>query len=647
MCGIAGIYSFERGRQAAAAELNRMIQMLHHRGPDGHGFHVDGAIGLAHARLSIIDLEGGQQPIHNEDRSVWAIFNGEIYNFIELRADLERAGHRFYTHSDTEVIVHLYEDYGEQFVQHLNGQFAIALWDNRAQKLVLVRDRPGIHPLYYCSDGGRLLFASEVKAILPALRGAPSLDPVGLDQIMTFWAPVGATTIFKDVRLVLPGEMLVAQNGVIKTRKYWDWTFPADDQYRTEPESQQAEQLHALLLDATRIRLRADVPVGAYLSGGLDSSVITALMHDLGAALRTFSLGFEREGLDESDYQKLMVEHLGTDHSRIQCKNDDIANAFKDAIWHTEMPILRTAPVPMMLLSRLVREQGYKVVLTGEGSDEVLGGYDIFKEAKIRRFWAANRQSKFRPLLLKRLYPYLEISPGRMQSFTEAFFGVGLDHPDVPYFSHLPRWTTTANCKTFYSEALKAQLNSDPIDVLSKSLPDDIGRWHPFNRGQYVEAKTLLAGYLLSAQGDRMLMASSVEGRFPYLDHRVIEFAGTLRPSLKMKVLNEKYLLKQAMRRYLPAQILERHKQPYRAPDIDAFYSGTTPEYVDDLMSEATIKRYGYFDPQKAALLVRKIRQGRSIGFKDNMAFVGMLSVQVWHQHFIENFHRHSQTAPQ
>jgi asparagine synthase (glutamine-hydrolysing) len=616
-----------------------MVSTLHHRGPDGTGFYSDEDVGLAHARLSIIDLVSGDQPIHNEARTVWVVFNGEIFNYIELRQELQAAGHTFYTQSDTEVLVHLYEEYGESFVDHLNGQFAIALWDKSIQCLFLVRDRPGIAPLYYTQQNGQLLFGSEVKAIL-AGHGKPiQLDPIALDQLMTTWAPISPRTIFKSVWEVQPGEMVVIRRGKLSTRRYWDWPFPADGEYRRGTEEDLAEELHALLIDATKLRLRADVPVGAYLSGGLDSSVITSLIHHYGGVpLRTFSIGFEDEGLDETPFQQKMIAHLHADHSRIHCSPSDIADHFVRAIWHTESPILRTAPVPMGILSGLVHEKNYRVVLTGEGADEVLGGYDIFKEAKIRQFWAKSPESTLRPLLLKRLYPYLDVSPGRAQRYLQNFFGQGIDAPDSPCFSHLPRFDTTSKCKAFFSDALKEGLSERAEEAVTELLPKQFSRWHPFNRSQYLEVKTLMSGYLLSSQGDRMLLSHSVEGRFPFLDHRVMEFASTLHPRLKMKVLNEKYLLKKAAGHYLPSNIVARPKQPYRAPDIPAFFTSPMHAYVEDLLSEETVKRFGYFDAKKTALLVKKIQKGRAIGYKDNMSLVGILSTQVWHHHFIENF---------
>lgn len=641
MCGIAGIVDLGGGRPAQRWELESMVARLRNRGPDGVGYYLGDGVGLGHARLSIVDLESGQQPIRNEDHSVWCVFNGEIFNYVELRAELIERGHRFYTRSDTEVIVHLYEEYGEEFVHRLNGQFAIALWDAAERKLLLLRDRPGILPLYFTRDGGRLLFASEVKALLPLLETPPELDLGALDQIFTFWAPLSPNTVFRGVQEVGPGEMVRVAQGRVIRRRYWDWDFPVEPaEYWQESEQTLAERLRELLADATRLRLRADVPVGAYLSGGLDSSSLTALAcRQVETPLLTFSIGFEERALDEADFQRAMSAHLGTAHTSVHCRNEDVGAAFLETIARTETPILRTAPVPMALLSARVRAQGCKAVLTGEGADEVLGGYDLFKEGKIRQFWARRPDSRWRPLLLKRLYPYLDISRQGVV-YLRQFFGRGLEQHDAPWFAHIPRWSTTSLCKEFFAPDLAAQLrHRDPLAELEAALPPSIRRWHPFNQSQYIEAKLLMAGYLLCSQGDRMLMAHSVEGRFPFLDHRLIEFANRLPPRLKMRGLCEKYLLKRAMAPYLPTAIVERHKQPYRAPDIAAFFGAAAPpDYVDELMGRAAIARYGYFDPDRVERLLAKIRRGRAVGYKDNMAFVGILSTQAWHRIFVEGF---------
>jgi asparagine synthase (glutamine-hydrolysing) len=618
--------------------LERMVAAIRHRGPDGAGFHVEPGLGLGHARLSIIDLAGGAQPVHNEDQTVWISYNGEVFNYVELRRMLESRGHRFYTHTDTEVIVHLYEELGDGFVQELNGQFAFALWDQPRRRLLLVRDRTGILPLYYTRTREGVVFASEVKALLASGKVTAALDPNGLDETFTFWAPLAPRTMFKGVSQVCPGEMVVLRGDRLERRTWWRWDFPDAGAHRTAPEPELTAELRDILSNATGIRLRADVPVGAYLSGGLDSSSLVAILNrTVPESLRTFSIGFDDAGLDETEPQKRMVEHLRTVNSRIQCTLGDIAASFPDAIRHTESPVLRTAPAPMRLLSGLVRRSDVKVVLTGEGADEVLGGYDIFKESKVRQFWARHPDSTWRPALLKRLYPYLDLTSAQSAAYLKEFFGVGLDRPDDPFFSHLPRWATTAQCKLFLSEDLKRQVEGSAVERFRAVLPERIGHWHPFNRGEYVEARTLLPSYLLSSQGDRMLMANSVEGRFPFLDHRLIAFANALHPRHKMRVLREKHLLRETMKADLPPSIAQRAKQPYRAPDAAAFLQGATPDYVNQLMGRESLTQYGYFDPDKVGRLVAKLQRARVNAARDNMAFVGILSTQLWHRTFVES----------
>ena len=318
MCGIAGILNLRSNEKISEELVLSMVEQLNHRGPDGQGCIVNDHVGLGHARLSIIDVAGGQQPIHNEDKTIWVVFNGEIFNFIELREELEKQGHQFYTHTDTEVIVHLYEQYGDKFVQHLNGQFAIALWDTNKKRFILVRDRPGIHPLFYRVKNNKLYFGSEVKAILKGVGESPTLNKVALDELMTFWAPVGSNVIFNDIESLEPGKMLVVENGNMTTTTYWHWSFPEDNQYRKGSDEDLSEELRSLLVESTKLRLRSDVPVGAYLSGGLDSSAIVSMVKQHGnVPLRTFSIGFEDKGLDESEFQKEMIAHVGAEHSHV------------------------------------------------------------------------------------------------------------------------------------------------------------------------------------------------------------------------------------------------------------------------------------------------------------------------------------------
>ncbi len=640
MCGIAGILHLkDNGIDETSDILNKMLSVIKYRGPDGIGLYQKKRIGLGHLRLSIIDLTGGRQPMSNEDGSVWITFNGEIFNYLELRQDLIKKGHRFSNESDTEVIIHLYEDYGTECLKYLNGQFAFAIWDEKTQELFLARDRMGIIPLFYSMTHNNFYFASEIKAIFAAGEIPREIDPVALDQVFTIWCTVPPRTAFKDVYELPPGHYMRIRNGNIQVQQYWDIVFSG---YLTEETFEDTiEGLKELLIDATRLRLRSDVPVGAYLSGGIDSSVITTLIRYLNnSSLHTFSVAFEDKDYDESIYQEKIVRALGTEHHEVKCSYYDISRNFSKVIWHTEKPILRTAPTPLFLLSKLVRENNIKVVLTGEGADEILGGYDIFKETKIREFCARFPDSRYRPLLLKRLYPYLPAFQEQAKVYREAFFNKGLSDTSDVLFSHRPRWMTTSKTKVFFSKELRQRINGPtPEESLTMLLSESVHELPLLARAQYIEIRNLLPGYILSSQGDRVSMGNSIEGRYPFLDHRVVEFCARLPNNFKIRVLNEKYILKECMKSYLPKEIVKRPKQPYLAPDSKSFFHNVkADDYMEELMTEECIGKYGYFNPKPVSFLINKCKRGRVIGFKDNMALVGILSTQLLHRLFIENF---------
>ena len=630
MCGISGMLRLDGG-PADPDQLGRMIATLRHRGPDASGIHISGAAGLAHARLSIIDLQSGGQPMSSVDGRFWITFNGEIFNYVELTEELKSKGHRFATRSDTEVILEAYREYGEECVNHFNGQWAFAIWDTTQQKLFLSRDRLGVRPLFYTQTSNCFLFASEIKALLACPDVPAEMDLRGLDQIFTFWATLPPRTSFKNVLQLPPGNSLTIEDKRIRIKPYWSLSYTPDENLGYQDEDRLAEELLGLLQDATRIRLRSDVPIGAYLSGGIDSTVTTALVKKLvGDRLRSFSIGFEDTEFDESAFQQEASSFLGTQHTSVYCSGGDIAEAFPQVIWHTEHPVIRTAPAPMFLLSKLVRDSGFKVVLTGEGADEVLGGYDIFKEAKIRRFWGQNLDSKWRPLLLKRLYPYMQDMQRQPPEYLKHFFRVGAEDLASPFFSHLPRWELTAKLKSLFSMDVRAELRGyDALGELEQALPAEFHRWSHFSQGEYLEAKYLLPGYILSSQSDRMAMAHSVEGRFPFLDYRVFEFAAKLPASLKMKVLNQKYLLKKAFAGLIPASITRRPKQPYRAPDGKSFFGPDAPDYAEELLSPHALGEQGIFDVGAVTTLAKKFKSGRASSVKDNMAIVGILSTEL------------------
>ena len=637
MCGIAGLWDPHASPDPAT--LHAMIGTLRHRGPDDLGIRVDGPAGLAHARLSIIDRAGGHQPLGNEDGTVWTSFNGEIFNYVELRERLRASGHRFATDSDTEVLVHLYEEHGDDFLLHLNGQFALALWDARRRRLVLARDHVGMRPLFYATHGARLAFASEVKALFAVPGQARHWDIAGLAATFSLWAPLEPGTVFEGIRSLPAGHRMVVDERGSRTERWWSWPEPSDPAADVD-EDALADELHALLVDAVRLQLRADVPVGAYLSGGLDSSIVTAAIERYSATpLRTFSLTFDDAEFDESAHQREIAAHLGTRHTPVACSRSDVARSFPRCIWHTETPIVRAAPAPLMRLAEGARRAGYTVVLTGEGADEVFAGYDLFKEAKARRFIARQPDSPRRRRILERLYPYLAASPSRGRGLTQQFFARGLDRTDAPSFAHQTRIATTRRSLMLFRPEWREALDAFDADAeIARMMPAGHERWPALARDQFVEAHTLLSGYLLSSQGDRMAMAASVEARMPFLDPRVIEFGARLPPRLRMRGLREKLLLRKAFARDLPPSIAQRTKQPYRVPDSSSFFEDGRPlPWVAELLSEGSVAEAGLFDAPTVARLTAKCAAGRAIGFGDNMAFVGALSAQLVHRQFIRD----------
>lgn len=633
MCGIVGVLNLHDPQPISEELLRQMLAMIRHRGPDEFGIYRDAWVGLGNARLSIIDLGGGQQPIANEDGTLWIVFNGEIFNYLELRPDLEAKGHRFKTDCDTEVILHLYEEYGVECLNYLNGQFAIALWDSRQQRLLLARDRLGIRPLFYTVQNGQVVFGSEVKTLLAHPQVHPEIDPASLQQVFTFWGVVPPQTIFQDIHSLPPAHYLLIQEGQMTLDAYWSLDFSEPSDRR----SAQAylEEFEHLLIDSTLIRLRADVPVGAYLSGGLDSSTTTAIIRQYTHnALDTFSIAFSDPNFDESEFQRRMAAVLGTDHQVVYCTQADIGAVFPEVIWHTETPTLRTAPAPMFLLSQLVKQHQLKVVITGEGADEFLGGYDLFKEMAIRRFWAKQPDSQWRSRLLRRLYPEIGQLGSSSEAFLTAFFKKNLTDTDSPFYSHLIRWSNTGRLQRLLRTEPKTT-SSDWAAAIGP-LPPAFQDWSPLAQAQYLEIVTFLSPYLLSSQGDRVAMANSVEGRFPFLDYRLVEFCNRLPARLKLRGLNEKWLLRQCASKLLPADIWQRRKRPYRAPIHRCFFHDQTPDYVTELLSESALQESGLFNPLAVAQLIRKAQSGNALSEVDDMAIAGVLSTQLVYHQFVK-----------
>lgn len=641
MCGICGIINLDKGAPPDKDLLIKMMGRLYHRGPDSSGYYRDDRTALGHTRLSIIDLATGSQPLSNEDETLWITFNGEIFNYIELSKELLDYGHRFRTRSDTEIIVHAYEQWGDACFERFNGQWALALWDSREEKIILSRDRLGIRPLYYTFCKNRLLFASEIKAIFADPEVSRSFDPAGMAEIFSFWSTVAPRTAFRNINELKPGHYGILQNNELETRPYWSIRFPRAGSETCQSESENANYLRELLIDASKLRFtRSDVPVGAYLSGGIDSSITSSIVSKYtDSPLKTYSIRFSDNEFDEGPFQREMVKRLGAEHRDFKVTNEDIGRVFPDVVWHIERPVLRTAPAPLYLLSRLVRESGFKVVVTGEGADEVMAGYDIFREAKIRLFMARDPGSLKRADILFNLYPWMVRAPGKAPAFARSFFGRDLDLSD-PAISHRPRWNTTSSILQMLNAGFRKEMEEiDVAQELLAGLPDCHQEWDPVCRVQWLEMVTLLSGYILSAQGDRMLMANSVEGRFPFLDYRFVDFANQLPARHKLLGLDEKHLLKIAFSDLIPRSILQRPKQPYRAPDAGGFFSAVNPDWVTDMISEDMLKRAGIFSPNAVVRLAGKCRSVRGHGMSntDNMRIVAILSTMLVYYQFIEN----------
>jgi len=631
MCGIVGFYPCCKINDSVEV-LKCMLTRIKHRGPDQSGILLTQDIGLGSVRLSIIDIDNGRMPLSNEDDRLWIVFNGEIYNYLDLKKDLLQKGHVFKTTTDTEVVLHLYEEYGVECLNQLNGQFAIAIWDSLKKELFLARDRVGIRPLFYCKHDGGIVFASEMKALFEHPQIEAQISSLALSQIFTFWTTLSPLTIFKDIFEVQPGHFILANDKEIREEKYWELPLCKSEEYQYLTIDEAIDKFRILFSDAVKIRLKADVPVGAYLSGGLDSSITTSFIKaNIQSQLQTFSLSFEDKEYDEAEYQKKAVDFFETEHRSIQCVQDDISQRIADIIWHLESPILRSAPAPMGLLSGLVKKNDIKVVITGEGADELLGGYNIFKEAIIRQFWARNPQSKIRPLLLKRLYPYMSQMNGAKA--LNLFFSYKLTETDSLVYSHLLRWKNTSRIKQYLSDHFKSELNDyDPVQELEAKLGERFEGVDLLSRAQWLEINLFMSGYLLSSQGDRMAMANSVEGRYPFLDHRIIEFCMQLPPEFKLKCLDEKFLLKKMMRGQLPDAILNRPKQAYRSPSV----SYADSDYVKDLLSNEAIESAGLFNPDRVKKLSMKMNSGKNISEVDKMAFMGILSTQILNDLFVK-----------
>lgn len=645
MCGICGFVG-DANQSSGSSEtvIRKMLGLIQHRGPDECGYLIHRQNALGNVRLSIVDLSSGQQPVADVSGRYWIVYNGEVFNYPELRAQLQSKGVVFKTNCDTEVVLYNYLVNGVDGLALLNGQFAFAIYDTLEQSLFMARDRMGIRPLYYANQSGRLLFSSELKSFLVYPGVDLQLSPKKMQQLFTFWNVKSDDSIFEGIGQVGPGCYLKWHNGAVVHGRYWTPPFVTPENVYKGSMEDAASELKALLNDAIAIRLRADVPVAAYLSGGIDSSTTCRFINQLlPEGFHTFSLMFENPWFDESKYQSAMLDQLHSQHHATMFYDQDLEQTLAKTIWHAETPLLRTGPVPMLKLSELVRQNNIKVVVTGEGADEVLGGYNIFKETLIRQFWARYPESKIRPMLLSRLYPYLPHFNNGNSKALQLFFGYKLGEVGHPAYSHLLRWRNGAGlCRLFNADWLGDTNGASVVDQYADAIADAVRNLSALAKGQYIESDLFLPGYLLSSQGDRMAMANSVEGRYPFLDHRVVAFCHALPDAYKIRGLNEKFLLKRMMQNHLPAEIVNRPKQAYRAPAANALLGSDT--LLEGVLSERALKASGIFDVDMVTRLLSRVRNAEASNELDSMAINALLTTQLCHSLFCDRdnhqFHR-------
>ncbi len=635
MCGIAGMIDLTGKRQPDGTVLQNMANALWHRGPDEEGYLIRPGFGFANRRLSIVGLGDGSQPIFNEDSSVAVVYNGELFNYPEVKAQLQAKGHVFRTHTDTEIIVHLYEEYGEDVFEHLKGQFAIALVDFSKRTIFLARDRVGICPLHWSRQGDWLFFGSEIKALLASGAVPAAPDPRGLDQLFTFFAMGTRRTMFEGVESLLPGHYLKiafrrdGRPAEIVERRYWDLDFPdAGSEENPSDITPLVDEFEAKFQRAVEIRLRADVPVVGYLSGGVDSAYVLATASKLrGTPVPSFTIQVPGKGLDETSDALFTARALGSRPTILRSDSTVIANTYPQLIASADCPVIDTSCAALWRLSQEVHHQGYKVALTGEGSDEAFAGYIWFKLRKLAYFMdigGTRASDTVNRMIRMRMAPHM--SKEQLKRIDEK---MGRAHAQTLIY-HL----VSQSRDRYFSAAMKERLgdyvayDDVPIDA------DRVRRWAPLNQSLYYGYKVHLPGLLLNHKGDRVAMANSVETRYPFLDEDVIDFVSKLHPSLKLRgLMRDKYLLRQAAARVLPKEAAFRKKGMFRAPLAESFFVNP-PQYVRDLMSPESLARTGYFDVEAVRRDYAAVGDGK--GDKINvflkMGLTGVLSTQLWHQ---------------
>ncbi len=628
MCGIAGALDLHHQRDYSPDRLRAMTQAIAHRGPDDESFHQEPGVALGARRLSIIDLAGGRQPIANENRSIWVAFNGELFDYPELRRDLLARGHHFATRCDTEAWVHLFEDHGEGMFDRAKGQFAVSLWDRANRTLILGRDRVGICPLYYAERDGWLLWGSEIKALLASGLVEAEADPKGVDHLFNFFCSGTSRTFFQGVKSIPPGHYLKVLDGRIELKKYWDLDFPDEgEELRHDDPTPLIDELEHLMRQSVERRLRGDVPVVSYISGGLDSTVVLGLSsRQRGQAVPSFTIGLDNAGPDERTHSTESAEVLGSPLTTVLMDRSKIVEAYPELVVAAEGPVMDTSCACLMRLARTVHDQGYKVALTGEGADEALAGYVWYKSQKIRD-WIGSKVGQGLPNLGRQLALGLVGGGSARRPPKEAMAGIRPAQQDLYELIGQAR-------PILFHETMWDRLGEhNPYDDLDLTNPN-IKRWHPLNRSLYVGYKVMLAGLLMISKGDRIAMHSSVETRYPFLDEDVTAFLAGVAPEYKLRGLKEKWLLRQVAARTLPARIANRPKTMFRATFSGTFLGPHRPSWVDQLLSPESLRATGFFDPEIVARerssQVRMPRITPRRGVMDiGLTFV--VSTQLWH----------------
>ncbi|MBU4310790.1 asparagine synthase (glutamine-hydrolyzing) [bacterium] len=631
MCGICGIYNFNSKKPINKDLIQRMTEAIKHRGPDDEGIYLSTVqgpkskvnIGLGVRRLSIIDLETGHQPIHNEDKTIWIVFNGEIYNFGTLREELEKKGHRFYTKGDTEIILHLYEEYGRDCVQKLNGMFAFAIWDSREERLFLARDRIGIKPLFYIEHRGSLVFASEIKSILEDKRLSREIDIQSLHSMMNLQYIPAPKTIFKEIKKLLPGHILTCQKGEVSIERYWD----LDLTRKEESEAFYLEELPKLLEESVRLRLISDVPLGAFLSGGIDSSIIVGLMSKFSEkAVKTYSVGFEAEdSFNELKYARLASRHFRTDHHELIMKSKDIEELLPKIVYHLDDPITDPAVIPTYLVSQLAREE-VTVVLTGEGGDELFAGYRRYSLDRLAPYYSklpSMIRKKMIPILISKLFPQ-----GRYQQGIEA-----INQP--PGVQRHLNWISKFSDETLenlYTKEVKEEIKRGELTSIFRSYFTLSQERDFLSRTLYCDIKTWLPDDLL-VKIDRMSMATSLETRVPYLDHRIVELCTSMPIHLKLKGFTSKYILRKAFSSLIPEEILKRRKQGFTVP-LTPWLRKELKEFAQEILSQNNIAKRGYFNYNYIKHILKEHFEGKRDYSREIWS---LLVFELWSKAYIEN----------